>query len=721
MANPFLMDDDIGGMDDPSANPFLIQSGSADTADDNPFAADSAVNPFAFGDDGEAEAQEADIDPAMSFFGTTIEAEDDVLSIKSTADEEEESKKGPPPRPLPPQTQELITTVSNQMDETSSELLGRIPATRSPSPVSMRDLHSPSPTPDSGLADLLDCSDSGSSANIQGFDVDLIGSGSNAVLNDNPFGIPTGIGNLQGAAPIVPPAKQQPPRPPPPRPAPPRPAPPSAPGHQPQPPPPPRPAPPAVLAQNDNPPPPPPASDSDDLFMFGTAPPPKPPPPKTKEDILSLFDKPTQPVAKPDLLSDDLELDPTAAEPEPETGEDPADDPIFNSVLTRPDDSTHNITSEPQSAQARHANRIAPQELTNKQRAPTPDIEITTVEDLPRSDDEEEPEPPVPQKEPEQEPEEPEEAEEEPQPKVEPLRDVPVMVIETEPTPPADEDDEEEKSIVPKAVESDQSPPTESADTNAAPETSVNGATSDLGMIEPDLESQHIVEEMDTGLDFAPPSGTGSANPFASPDEEEETFPPAEMVTNIFAADDATAEDVTENIFTTMADTGTAENIFTSMADSTAMTEVENIFTSMTDSAVTENIFTSMADTTVVENIFTSMSDAVPVTAVENIFTSMADTVTTSAAENIFTSMADTAPIPAAAINIFSADPEPEVDTSQSYGTNIFAEPDEFDAFAAKFESVKKDNISILDGFGGSGGSGAVTPTVGDGTYLIDL
>lgn len=170
-----------------------------------------------------------------------------------------------------------------------------------------------------------------------------------------------------------------------------------------------------------------------------------------------------------------------------------------------------------------------------------------------------------------------------------------------------------------------------------------------------------------------------------------------------------------------MADTGTAENIFTSMADSTAMTEVENIFTSMTDSAVTENIFTSMADTTVVENIFTTMSDAVPVTAVENIFTSMADTVTTSAAENIFTSMADTAPIPAAAINIFSADPEPDVDTSQSYGTNIFAEPDEFDAFAAKFESVKKDNISILDGFGGSGGSGAVTPTVGDGTYLIDL
>ncbi|KAH8310062.1 hypothetical protein KR067_009607, partial [Drosophila pandora] len=63
--------------------------------------------------------------------------------------------------------------VSSQLEETSSELLGRIPATRSPSPVSMRDLHSPSPTPDSGLADLLDVSvDSGSSAHIQ--EVDLI-------------------------------------------------------------------------------------------------------------------------------------------------------------------------------------------------------------------------------------------------------------------------------------------------------------------------------------------------------------------------------------------------------------------------------------------------------------------------------------------------------------------------------------------------------------------
>ncbi|XP_073832976.1 stoned B isoform X1 [Musca autumnalis] len=720
MANPFLMDDDLGGMDDPTVNPFLIQSASTDGGnDDNPFGSEAAVNPFAFGgDDGDAETdgQVADIDPAMSFFGTTIEAEDDALSIKSTADEEEDAKpKGPPPRPVPPQTQELITTVSHQMEEASSELLGRIPATRSPSPVSMRDLHSPSPTPDSGLADLLDCSDSGSSANTQGFaDADLIGSGTNPGLVDNPFGIPTGIGNIQGVAPQASPAKQQPPRPPPPRPAPPRPAPPSVPGQHGQPGPPPRPTPPAVLAQNDNAPKPQPEPEPD-LFMFDSGPPAKPPPPKSKEDILSLFDKPAaQPAAKPDLMSDDLVLDPTAAEPEAASQEpvdETVDDPIFNSVLTRPDDSTHNITSEPQSAQIQLQggnNHIAPQELSNKQRAPTPDIEITTVEDLPRSDDEEEPEPPKPA-EPEAEPE----PEPQPQPKVEPLRDVPALVIETEPTPPA-EDDDEDKSVVPKNGDSDQSPPTETA-SHFGGDSPVDGAPSDIAAS--DITGQeNIIEDMDTGLDFAPPSGTASANPFASPDEEEETFPPAGMVTNIFAADDGAGG--VENIFTTMAATTTAENIFTSMADTVTVSAAENIFTSMTDTAsVAENIFTSMADTGAAENIFTSMADeTIAYTTAANIFTSMADSVTTTAAENIFTTMADTTPaVPAAAINIFSADPEPELDTTQAaaYGTNIFAEPDEFDAFAAKFDSVKKDNISILDGFGGGGGgSGAVTPTV---------
>jgi len=59
----------------------------------------------------------------------------------------------------------------------------------------------------------------------------------------------------------------------------------------------------------------------------------------------------------------------------------------------------------------------------------------------------------------------------------------------------------------------------------------------------------------------------------------------------------------------------------------------------------------------------------------------------------------------------------PQTEVSSSYTANIFAaEPDEFDAFSAKFDSVKKDNISILDGFGGSG---AITPTGGDGKFYL--
>ncbi|XP_030380907.1 protein stoned-B [Scaptodrosophila lebanonensis] len=580
MANPFLMDDDLGD-GDVAANPFLMQSDTSEAEAENPFA-EQTSNPFAFGDETEGEnVPISDIDPAMSFFGTTIEAEDDALSIKSTAEEEDDgTKKGPPPRPVPPLTQELINTVSNQMEEASSELLGRIPVTRSPSPVSMRDLHSPSPTPDSGLADLLDVSDSGSSANTQGMDVDLIASNS---AHDNPFGVPTAVPNIQGATPMPSPAKQQPPRPPPPRPVPPRPTPPAPMvGHQPpqRPPPPSQPAVEPAAAK----------AEADDLLdMFGTAKPAKPPPPKTKEDILSLFEKPTQPVVKPDLLNDDLVLEGATGETTLSEDEDgnKRDDPIFTSTLTRPDDSTHDITLQPQPATLANRNSIsAPQDTTNRQRAPTPDIEITTVEDLPRSDDEEEPEPaqkPAPS-------------------------DVPAVVVDTEPNP-APEGHENEPA------ESDQSPPTESAATTQAAHESTREMASD----EP--------EQMDTGLDFpvatsGMASGQASANPFASPEEDEPPFPPAATTSNIFGADEAEPS---------------------------------------------INIFASTAETVV--------------------------------------------PSPAAPINVFSAEPTAEP-AAPTYTTNIFApEPDEFDAFSAKFDSVKKDNISILDGFGGSG---AITPTGGD-------
>ncbi|KAL7745225.1 hypothetical protein ACLKA6_008274 [Drosophila palustris] len=593
MANPFLMDDDLDG-GDVAINPFLMQSDPEPGESENPFG-ESASNPFAFGgDELEAEAAEpvADIDPAMSFFGTTIEAEDDALSLKSVAEEDLEGKKAvaaPPPRPQPPQsTQELINTVSSQLDETSSELLGRIPATRSPSPISMRDLHSPSPTPDSGLADLLDVdvSDSGSSAHNQAIEADLMGGSIIAPAApsplDNPFGVPTAVPNLQGAAPLPSPAKQQPPRPPPPRPVPPRPTPPAhmMQGHgQQQPAPPQRPPPPAAQA-------PAVAADADDLLdMFGSSSKPaKPPPPKTKEDILSLFEQPAvQPAAaaKPDLLNDDL--------PDSES----RDDPIFTSLLIRPDDTTHDISSQPQPASVTHI--AAPLDTSQRQRAPTPDIEITTVEDLPRSDDEEEPEPApiVQQPEPEAEPDSESPSEAVQQPESEPVSEV---VLEPEP-----ELEQEAEPHQPITIESDQSPPTESAaTTQAAPESAI-----ELVSDEP--------EQMDTGLDFPGPglaSGQLSANPFASPeDEDEPSFAPVPIVSNIFAVDEPETE----------------------------------------------------------------------------------------LAPEVQPRQAAPPPVPPA-----------------SYVSNIFAaEPDEFDAFSAKFDSVKKDNISILDGFGG-GGSGAITPTGGD-------
>ncbi|XP_033169575.1 protein stoned-B [Drosophila mauritiana] len=577
MANPFLMDEDLEGCD-AAANPFLMQSEPEPSAD-NPFiAATGASNPFSFGADDlelgaepEAEAtHDNELDPAMSFFGTTIEAEDDALSLKSGAEEEDEGKKPPqsqpqlqshahppPPRPLvPPQsTQDLISTVSSQLDETSSELLGRIPATRSPSPVSMRDLHSPSPTPDSGLADLLDMSvDSGSSAHTQGMEADLISGVAGGVPLDNPFAVPTAMPNIQAAVPLPATPMKQPPRPPPPRPAPPRPAPPGQAAPQ-------RPPPPLAAAA-----PPPAAPEADDLLdMFGTTAckPAKPPPHKSKEDILSLFEQPhappAQPASKPDLLHDDLQeaigegVPPEQEESDTEqrNGISSRDEPVFTSLLIRPDESTHDITSQPQAAtglERQVNNMAAPPGTASTQRATTPDIEITTVEDLPRSDDEDEPE-----------------AMQEP---------------ESETKPQIEPDMEPE-------IVSDHSPPTERIVTTQA--ALVDG--------EP-IAGEPEPEEMDTGLDFPlASSGQLSANPFASPEEEEPNFEPMPaVVANIFAVNDP--------------------------------------------------------------------------------------------------------------------DSQMETPKAPSHTANIFAsDPDEFDAFSAKFDSVKKDNISIMEGFGGSG---AITPTGSD-------
>lgn len=67
----------------------------------------------------------------------------------------------PPPRPGPPpskETQDLILSVTGAMEATSSHLLDRLQATRTPSPTLIRDLDSPSPTPDM-FGDLLGVDD----------------------------------------------------------------------------------------------------------------------------------------------------------------------------------------------------------------------------------------------------------------------------------------------------------------------------------------------------------------------------------------------------------------------------------------------------------------------------------------------------------------------------------------------------------------------------------
>lgn len=341
MANPFLfMEEESDSMTAPSdafSNPFLVEDDDEEAVDfgaDNPF---SASNPFAFNDtedDSNVPTSAADlfpsdtvtqsganlflvdddddeqqVDATMSFFGTTIneydglqyhkpsdlnvnqhELIDDSINAYSSEDELKGKK---PQRPNPPSqvTQQLITNLADHLDQTSNNLLGKLPVTRTPSPVSMRDLHSPSPTPDVG--DLLDVSEAFGDVQEE---------------QNNSFVAQPVIQNHQEA-------EHKPNRPPPPRPVPPRPTPPkgslkSSPVTAPTPI---YPVNTATVTQAQQP-----QQDDEDMFnFFGTEqkkkPPPKPPAPKSKEDILSLFtpQPPSQPVQqtqKPDLLSEDIDF-----------------------------------------------------------------------------------------------------------------------------------------------------------------------------------------------------------------------------------------------------------------------------------------------------------------------------------------------------------------------------------------------------------------------------
>lgn len=251
------------------------------------------------------------IDSAMSFFGTTIDDADDVVAPQKPvglnifladnlshlddnlaySSDEELKQRHPPPRPVPPSqtTQDLILSVADQLDQTSSHLLGRLPRTRTPSPVSMRDFQSPSPTPDVG--DLLDVSD-------------MMGDLDDPLPNDDfpPPPPPVTAENPFGIVDSQPePMKVEPTRPPPPRPTPPRPTPPR------------RPSPPSTIQSNSAPPrPADPAPIEADLFdMFGSTDsvPKRPPPPKSNQDIMSLFSAPPRQDAapsQPDFLSGDI-------------------------------------------------------------------------------------------------------------------------------------------------------------------------------------------------------------------------------------------------------------------------------------------------------------------------------------------------------------------------------------------------------------------------------
>lgn len=170
MANPFLYtDDDID--ETTSSNPFFDVN-PAEEIPENPFLSDS--NPFAsFGENEGGLGQQFIDQPAEINYQPDVYMEncsnelldfggDKENQIQNSVDinENDSLKKSPTEHPAPPSNmQDLISTLSSQLDMTSNKLLGQIPATRTPSPVSMRDLHSPSPTPDVQFDDLLGVAD----------------------------------------------------------------------------------------------------------------------------------------------------------------------------------------------------------------------------------------------------------------------------------------------------------------------------------------------------------------------------------------------------------------------------------------------------------------------------------------------------------------------------------------------------------------------------------
>lgn len=178
--NPFLsMNEPSASVTTEALNPFMVtDSEPSEFNGDNPFAASNPFSDFGstyeppVGDTvptdifGGAEPTGAkhfeefrrEVPTPLDIFTSGSSETERMIKpteldlVSSRTDhvflEEEEPQGSQPTRPLPPETQNLILSVTGQMEFTSSHLLDRIPPTRTPSPVSVHDIHSPSPTPE---------------------------------------------------------------------------------------------------------------------------------------------------------------------------------------------------------------------------------------------------------------------------------------------------------------------------------------------------------------------------------------------------------------------------------------------------------------------------------------------------------------------------------------------------------------------------------------------
>ncbi|KAL1506697.1 hypothetical protein ABEB36_006013 [Hypothenemus hampei] len=248
-----------------NSNPFLMDDyGPQDVApaiDDNPFLSQTAVaasNPFAF-DPMDLEPTEADVPTNLAssnvFMDTSTSAQEFFTTqtttfytnvnsnntythtqINTSSSPQkptdlnlkyphQQSTPSRPPPPRPPQskeTQDLLQSVMGAMDATSSHLLDKIPPTRSPSPVSMRDLQSPSPTPEPTFGDLLDVGDAThKTQEPHSSTEDLLSLSSSHDINQNPAApapprpaSPISMASSRPAPPIRPPRPAPPQKPP---------------------------------------------------------------------------------------------------------------------------------------------------------------------------------------------------------------------------------------------------------------------------------------------------------------------------------------------------------------------------------------------------------------------------------------------------------------------------------------------------------------------------